>query len=519
MISSVVVSSLLGILSLAAAPAWADVPAPGVYLNSNGSPLFPLLESATQSVDIEIYTMNDMAVHADIRAAMARGVRFRILKDPNPLEDPCNTFLPLGQSGRPSDDSANCQDQRQLVADVRNAGGSFEPFDKATLCPNGGKSGYGGSSAGTGCFEHGKIAIVDGTTALISTGNFDDTSLCLASENPSRCNRDYTVVENDSTIVSTLENIFNTDLQAQSYDVRTLIPSSLTDVLTVSPYSLPPLLDLINSAQTSIDVETQYLKDSEMNQALMDAAHRGVHVNVTVASICAFGTPSASEAKAATTTYSDFDRAGISTAMFNNSNTINGKPGYLHAKTIIVDGNRAWVGSENGSTESLTENREYGVIFTDSEWVSGVLGIVTADHNSPDSETWNDSLGCAKDRGGDSVSSSGSSDGNTGSSRPTPEPTHKHPKKPSDPSSGTIFPGNDDGDSNPIVAPSQPSTPDPTPTHRRKRKEDGTNSKDSGSKEPTHDGKKKKTYDGDGNDTSIDVSDDSDSSSASGDQN
>ena len=83
--------------------------------------------------------------------------------------------------------------------------------------------------------------------------------------------------------------------------------------------------------------------------------------------------------------------------MFNASNLINGKKGYLHAKTIIVDGQRAWVGSENGSTQSLTENREYGLIFDQPEWVNTVKRVADSDHKSPDAETWQQSLTCLKD--------------------------------------------------------------------------------------------------------------------------
>ena len=39
---------------------------------------------------------------------------------------------------------------------------------------------------------------------------------------------------------------------------------------------------------------------------------------------------------------------------------------YVHAKAIIADGRRAFVGSENLSTASLDHNRELGVIVADS---------------------------------------------------------------------------------------------------------------------------------------------------------
>ena len=38
----------------------------------------------------------------------------------------------------------------------------------------------------------------------------------------------------------------------------------------------------------------------------------------------------------------------------------------MHAKIIVVDGQRAFVGSENISTASLDRNRELGVLIADA---------------------------------------------------------------------------------------------------------------------------------------------------------
>ena len=394
-----------------AAPPMGALPAQGVYVNAQGSPLLPLLENARSAIDIEIYTMADTTVRTLIRQALSRGVKVRILKDPNPLGDKCALFA---DESTETAATADCADEKQLVADVRAAGGLFEPFNKKELCPN------GGGKAGTSCYEHGKIALADGV-ALISTGNFDDTNLCI--DGAKRCDRDYTLIFDDSTVYNTLESIFEADLQGVSYDVRSLIPASLQDILTVSPDSLTPIVDFINSARESIDLEAQYLKEPDMNAALEAAARRGVRVSVTVASACAFGKPTASEAKSIQTIYGAFDDAGIDSKFFNASNRIDGHAGYMHAKVIVVDGARAWLGSENGSTESLTENREYGVIFDDTAWVKTLLDTVTADHDSSDSESWNESLDCAKDSGkggGDSAAAP--------APKPKPKPKPKKPK-------------------------------------------------------------------------------------------
>ena len=391
---------LIATLLSLSSPAHADspltsAPAEGAYVNQDGGPLLPLLEGAKSKIDIEIYTMTDKTVRELLRSALARGVKVRIVKDPNPLGVKCDVFGTSGALSISGTDAAavDCADQQKLVADVRAAGGTYAPFDKSVLCPN------GGGAKGNGCFEHGKIALIDGR-ALLSTGNFDSTNLCIMSEKPRSCDRDYTLVIDDRAVIDTLQKIFDADLAGARYEVKSLIPASLADRLTVSPISLPPILAFIESARSSLEIETQYLKDPEMNSAIAAAAQRGVKVNVTVASACSFGRPSDSEAKEFSDVYTAFDSAGVSTRMFSAASKVNGRPGYVHAKLIVVDGKRAWVGSENGSAESLTQNREYGLIVDDASSVRTVLDQASADHVSGGAETWQDSLNCVKDKGG-----------------------------------------------------------------------------------------------------------------------
>jgi cardiolipin synthase len=410
-------------------------PTSGLYLNSEGSPLFPLIESAHTSLDIEIYTMTDKALRGELRSAITRGVKIRVIKDPSPVEEKCDLFF--GSDSKPetsSDLSADCVDQRKLVTQIKAANGEFVPYNKSALCPN------GGGNNGTSCFEHGKIVIADQQTLLVSTGNFDSDNLCIASESPSQCNRDWTLINTDETTVQTVEKIFSTDLLGNSYDVKSIIPDSLENVLTVSPFSLSPLVAFIESANESIDIETQYLKDPDINNALIAAAKKGRKVSVTVASIAAFGTPRPSDKSQTESTYGAFDAAGISSMMFDRSDLINGVPGYMHAKAIVVDGTRAWVGSANGSTTSLTQNREYGLFFDDSSMVEKLLTVIREDHSNPASETWQESLACKMDScKGDSGGDSGddSTKVGKGSEKPEkpvkPSPVSTDPKPPKKP--------------------------------------------------------------------------------------
>ncbi|POA74772.1 hypothetical protein C1882_29035, partial [Pseudomonas sp. FW305-E2] len=72
---------------------------------------------------------------------------------------------------------------------------------------------------------------------------------------------------------------------------------------------------------------------------------------------------------------------------------------YLHAKAIIVDGAHAWVGSVNGSTTSLSDNREYGIFLDDNNLINQLDKFVSSDFNNNASESWQDSIVCKYEHG------------------------------------------------------------------------------------------------------------------------
>jgi cardiolipin synthase A/B len=51
----------------------------------------------------------------------------------------------------------------------------------------------------------------------------------------------------------------------------------------------------------------------------------------------------------------------------------------MHAKLILVDGQRAFVGSQNFSTVSLDANREVGIIVADTAVVAQLASVAQGD--------------------------------------------------------------------------------------------------------------------------------------------
>ena len=352
-----------------------------IYDNAKGSPYLEMINRAQISIDIEIYSMKDTNIFSALKQAQNRGVKLRIVQEPRPVADPCHIF-----EAATSADEPKCREQKNFLRFVQTHGGQYVPFDKA-LCGPGDGRGL--------CFEHGKIVITDSNLVSISTGNLDPSNLCDVSENPSKCNRDFTVVSRDPGVVRAIKRVFEGDLVGRQQNIPAILASSPR--ITVSPYSLSPLVNFIDSARHTVQLENQYLKNPELNAALIRAARRGVKVFVMVSSACSFGRPDQNAIDYWTKVYSEFDAAGIHTKTFNSSIPIAGRPGYLHAKAILVDTAHAWVGSVNGSTTSLTANREYGIFSDDSELVRDLGVTLYSDYVAPGAETWRESLRCKMD--------------------------------------------------------------------------------------------------------------------------
>ncbi len=355
----------------------------GLFDNSKGSPVLKLINGAKKTLDLEIYEMDDPKVIAAIRAALKRGVHVRIVKEPVPVGASCRVFEEKKDAGVP------CADQQQLVEDVTEAGGEYVPFLKDSLCFDEGRQ---------NCLQHGKLLIADSKYALVSSGNLNTSSLCDLDHGPNACNRDYSFITNNASDIQAFTTIVTRDIAGKYYDVSEVLGEAVQKRISVGPNSLQPLVTLIRSAKRTIQLQNQYLKDPSLNKALVDAARKGVKVEVSLASACSFGKPKPNDVKKLTAIFTEFDNAGIKTSMFTKNIKLNGKNGYLHAKAIIVDGKKAWMGSVNGSTQAATMNREFGVFFETPSEVTELSEIMNQDFYHPKSESWSDSLECAENK-------------------------------------------------------------------------------------------------------------------------
>lgn len=368
----------------------------------DGSPILNRISGARRTIDMELYEMTDPTVQGALVAAAKRGIAVRILLEPRPVGKSCDLFLVGRSSSRntppPMDVAAarECDDLKKFKAALEHFDGKVLPFNKE-LCGEGSGLNSRPQTTATNCFQHGKLVLIDRQEALMSTGNLNSSSLC-ANTGTKVCNRDFTLAISNRQTVGHLGTIFELDWLSIPYSIPKSIPQTAFRTLTISPFSMISLLNFIESARSSIEIEQQYLKDPQMNEALYQAALRGVKVRILVASFCSFGPPSETEAQKAKRTYTAFEQAGAEVRIFTSSIKIKGRAGYLHAKAIVVDGTVGWIGSVNGSTPSLTRNREYGLFFSQPRLVAKLRNSFRADFTNPDTETWQESLRCVKDR-------------------------------------------------------------------------------------------------------------------------
>jgi cardiolipin synthase len=200
---------------------------------------------------------------------------------------------------------------------------------------------------------HQKTLVTDARTAYIMTGNL--TPQYYAST------RDLIVEDTDPADVGAIEQVFAADYAG------TAVTPPAADDLVWSPGSTGALSGIIGAAQHSLLVENEEMSDGDILSALETAARRGVDVEV-----CMTASPSW------TADFRQLSQAGVRIRTYAATASL-----YIHAKVIVADpgspAERLFVGSENFSHTSLTENRELGIVLTQPALVAQVASVLQQD--------------------------------------------------------------------------------------------------------------------------------------------
>ena len=260
--------------------------------------------NAQKSIWLEIYILSDRNVIRALEEAANRGLDVRVMLEPHPF----------GGGSSPS-----------KTLDTLAASGIKTQFTNPTFT-----------------LTHEKGMIIDSTTAYIMTSNFSRSALGGSS---GYRNREYGIIDTIQQDVLATQAIFEADWDhsnAQFNDPN----------LVVSPInSRNDFAMLINSARSTLLIEAEEMNDSEIEQAITNAAQHGVQVEVIL--------------PAPSTSSGDSNSQGIATIKQSGVQVREDAQLYMHAKIIVVDNKVAFVGSENISAQSLDQNRELGIIVSD----------------------------------------------------------------------------------------------------------------------------------------------------------
>jgi cardiolipin synthase A/B len=265
------------------------------------------IASAQKSIWLEIYILSDRNAIRALEEAANRGLDVRVMLEPHPF-----------------------------------GGGSSPSKTLDTLAASGVKAQFTNPSFS---LTHAKSMIIDGTSAYIMTSNFSRSALGGSSGSSGYRNREYGIIDTIQQDVLATEAIFVADWNRSTVQFND--PN-----LVVSPInSRNDFTTLINSARSTLLIEAEEMNDSDIEQALANAAQHGVQVEVIL--------------PAASSTSGDSNSQGIATIKQGGVQVREDAQLYMHAKIIVVDNKVAYVGSENISVQSLDQNRELGIIVSD----------------------------------------------------------------------------------------------------------------------------------------------------------
>jgi len=278
--------------------------------------IYNLMNNAQKTLDLTMYELTDTTAENDLVNAAARGVTVRVVLDVNREKS-----------------------HNQAAYTLLSGKGVHVVWANTSYAAT-----------------HQKTLTVDGATSAIMTGNL--TSQYYATS------RDFAVLDSTASDVAAIEKVFTAD-----YAHSSVTPGDGADLVWSPTDSQSKLLALINGASASLQVENEEMGLPAVTTALENAAKRGVAVQVVMTNTA---DDYASEFDALTA-------AGAKVATYAADASL-----YIHAKAIVADyghtGAKVFLGSENFSNASLNENRELGLITTDSAVMTSVHSTLASDY-------------------------------------------------------------------------------------------------------------------------------------------
>jgi phosphatidylserine/phosphatidylglycerophosphate/cardiolipin synthase-like enzyme len=280
-------------------------------------PVLGLMTMAARSLDVKQFTLGEPRLVQAIIDAHRRGVVVRVMLNPH------------RSSGSRANDDA------------------FAAFEQAGVSVQWSNPAF--------AVTHEKSMVVDGTHALIATFNFVEKYFTET--------RDYGIVTTDAAQVAQVAQGFEADWNRTEF-----APGEGAGLAWSTSNSRRLMARFIDEAHKSLRVQHPKFVDATVLARLVEAQSRGVHVRV----LCG-GKHGISDTDIPDTFSSlrILDRFGVKVHRQ--------KQPKLHAKLLVADGVRAFVGSMNIDRSAFDLRRELGIIVEDEPLVERLADVFERD--------------------------------------------------------------------------------------------------------------------------------------------
>lgn len=208
-----------------------------------------------------------------------------------------------------------------------------------------------------------KIILIDARYVLIGSACLDTTTFTQY--------RDYVYVSNSRCTIKALAQLFENDWRysaepGQAFPTFNPTPPISEQNLLISPVnSAAHLVSFIQKAESSLDVTSELLGNPTLESELAAAVSRGVRVRLIAPGIVNGATPETQ--KLQKSALRQLKAAGVRVHVTGPLESA--ELPYMHARTAVADGKVAYLGSISLSPDSITFNREVGIILNDKGFV------------------------------------------------------------------------------------------------------------------------------------------------------
>lgn len=203
----------------------------------------------------------------------------------------------------------------------------------------------------TFALTHQKSIVVDREILFVLNLNLTESAF--------KRNREFNIIDVNKNHVDEAVRIFEADWNRETPVVR-------EQDLVISPVnSRDKLTSLLKSAKYSIDTEAEVIEDDEIVSILSDKAQT-IPVRMLIPDLSKIASNKIDAEKLLA--------AGVQLKTLSSP--------YVHAKLIIVDGVRGYVGSINFTGHSMDLNRELGILFSQGDIISKAQSVFEKDWQS-----------------------------------------------------------------------------------------------------------------------------------------